>query len=213
MSQRTSEMTLTKVVTVEIPVEDAFRLYTEGIATWWPHATHSVAAENVEEVVFEAREGGRIYERAKSGEEHLWGTVVAVLPQPNHAHLAPRAGWGQRAGSRDHLPAGRIGHAAQARATRWKDWRAGGGHARERRHRLGLRPRQVRRAGQCLRAPPRSSSASSSRWTRPWRRHFGSSTAGGQLVAVCGRPDGSTLDRDGRAAYLKHRDNLLALFG
>jgi uncharacterized protein YndB with AHSA1/START domain len=86
MSQRTSEMILTKVVTVEIPVEDAFRLYTEGIATWWPHATHSVAAESVEEVVFEAREGGRIYERAKSGEEHLWGTVVACDPPSRIVH-------------------------------------------------------------------------------------------------------------------------------
>jgi integrase len=31
-----------------------------------------------------------------------------------------------------------------------------------------------------------------------WRRHFGSSTAGGQLVAVCGRSDGSTLFFPGR---------------
>lgn len=86
MSQQTSEMVLTKTVTVSVPVEEAFRLYTEGIASWWPYATHSVEKENVETVVFEDGEGGRIYERAKGGEEHVWGTVLAWDPPSRILH-------------------------------------------------------------------------------------------------------------------------------
>jgi len=86
MSQQTSEMILTKAVTVELPVEEAFRLYTEGLATWWPYSTHSVEEENLETVVFENGEGGRIYERAKSGEEHVWGTVLAWDPPNRIVH-------------------------------------------------------------------------------------------------------------------------------
>jgi uncharacterized protein YndB with AHSA1/START domain len=86
MSQQTSEMILTKAVTVALPVEEAFRLYTEGIATWWPYATHSVEEENVVTVVFEAKDGGRIYERAKSGAKHVWGTVLAWDPPRRVVH-------------------------------------------------------------------------------------------------------------------------------
>jgi uncharacterized protein YndB with AHSA1/START domain len=86
MSQQTSEMVLRKTVTVALPVEGAFRLYTDGIASWWPYATHSVERQNVETVVFEAREGGRIFERAKSGEEHVWGTVLTWEPPSRIVH-------------------------------------------------------------------------------------------------------------------------------
>jgi uncharacterized protein YndB with AHSA1/START domain len=86
MSQQTSEMVLTKVVAVPLPVEEAFRLYTEGIATWWPYSTHSVEEENVETVVFEAEDGGRIYERARGGEEHVWGTVLTWDPPSRIVH-------------------------------------------------------------------------------------------------------------------------------
>jgi hypothetical protein len=75
-SQQVSEMVLRKTVTVELAVEEAFRLYTEGIATWWPLGTHSVAQEDAAAVVFEPGKGGRLYERTKSGEEHVWGTVL-----------------------------------------------------------------------------------------------------------------------------------------
>ncbi len=50
---------------VDRPAEDAFRLFTEGIATWWPLQEHAVGAgeENyAASVVFEPRDGRRIYE-------------------------------------------------------------------------------------------------------------------------------------------------------
>jgi uncharacterized protein YndB with AHSA1/START domain len=84
--QQTSEMVLTKSITVALAVEDAFRLYTEGIATWWPISTHSVEREDAETVIFEPGEGGRIYERTKSGGEHLWGTVLTWDPPNRIVH-------------------------------------------------------------------------------------------------------------------------------
>jgi uncharacterized protein YndB with AHSA1/START domain len=84
--QETTEMVLTKTITVDLPVEDAFRLYTEGMATWWPFETHSIGAHEVETVVFEPRDGGRIYERTKDGEERDWGSVVVWEPPRRLAH-------------------------------------------------------------------------------------------------------------------------------
>ncbi len=50
-----------KSVTVNLSVEDAFRLFTEGIHTWWPLASHSIGEEDAESCVLEEKEGGRVY--------------------------------------------------------------------------------------------------------------------------------------------------------
>jgi uncharacterized protein YndB with AHSA1/START domain len=80
MSQQTSETAIRKTVTVSRPVEEAFRIFTEDLAEWWPYVTHSVEQENVDTVIFECRPGGRFYERAKDGTEHTWGTVLKWDP-------------------------------------------------------------------------------------------------------------------------------------
>jgi uncharacterized protein YndB with AHSA1/START domain len=86
MSQQTSDTAIRKSVTIDRSVEDAFRLYTEQLATWWPLSTHSVEKENVETVIFEAHEGGRFYERAKNGDEHAWGTILVWDPPRRIVH-------------------------------------------------------------------------------------------------------------------------------
>ena len=80
MSQRTSERVVEKSVAVAVPVERAFEVFTAEIATWWPLRTHAVDTDNSETVVMEGRVGGRLYERAPSGEEHVWGTLTAWEP-------------------------------------------------------------------------------------------------------------------------------------
>jgi len=80
MSEHATEHVITKSVMVARSPEDAFRLFTEGIATWWPLRTHSVAREHAETAVVEGFVGGRIYERTVDGEEILWGTIVAWQP-------------------------------------------------------------------------------------------------------------------------------------
>jgi uncharacterized protein YndB with AHSA1/START domain len=73
-----------RAVTVDRPVEEAFRVFTDEITSWWPLESHSLAAgkEGVtaESVVLETREGGRFYERASDGSEGYWGTIVAWEP-------------------------------------------------------------------------------------------------------------------------------------
>ena len=69
-----------KSVTVKRAPADAFRLWTEGIASWWPVATHSVFQAEVESCFFEGGVGGRIYEKSKEGKESLWGTVTVWDP-------------------------------------------------------------------------------------------------------------------------------------
>ena len=82
MTQETSERVVEKSVTVSVPVERAFEVFTAQIGTWWPLRTHAVDTERSETVIMEGRVGGRLYERTPSGEEHVWGTLVAWEP-PN----------------------------------------------------------------------------------------------------------------------------------
>lgn len=78
--QETSERVVEKSVTVAVPVERAFRVFTEEIASWWPLRTHAVDTDRSDVVVMESHVDGRLYERTPEGEEHLWGTVVSWEP-------------------------------------------------------------------------------------------------------------------------------------
>ena len=40
-------------VHIDCPIEDAFRLFTEGFAEWWPLSSHSVAGEESESCTIE----------------------------------------------------------------------------------------------------------------------------------------------------------------
>jgi uncharacterized protein YndB with AHSA1/START domain len=81
MSTQATEV-VRRSVTVSRTTEDAFRLFTEGIATWWPLESHSIGKDGVdpETVVLEGRTGGRMYERMADGDEAHWGTILAWEP-------------------------------------------------------------------------------------------------------------------------------------
>lgn len=72
-----------KSVRVNCPIEDAFELFTEGFADWWPLAFYSISGEEAENCALEPWAGGRIFERTRSGEEREWGSVLAWDP-PTH---------------------------------------------------------------------------------------------------------------------------------
>lgn len=76
-------------VWVDCPVEDAFRLFTEAFAQWWPLALYSKTGDEAETCVLEPWIGGRVFERTRSGEEHNWGSVVEWDP-PKHLRFT----WG-----------------------------------------------------------------------------------------------------------------------
>ena len=71
-------------ITVSRTTADAFRLFTSEMGTWWPLDTHGRAEEfdgaKTERLVFEEREGGRVYEVLTNGAEADWGVVAAWNP-------------------------------------------------------------------------------------------------------------------------------------
>lgn len=69
-----------KSITVPWKPAVAFRRFTEGIAQWWPLTSHGVSGSAEAGVTFEGRVGGRVYETAPDGTEHLWGTVTEWDP-------------------------------------------------------------------------------------------------------------------------------------
>ena len=80
MTAETATLAVRKVVRVELPLERAFELFTARVGSWWPTPTHSIHQADVAEIVWEAREGGRLYEVSTSGEEGDWADVVAWEP-------------------------------------------------------------------------------------------------------------------------------------
>lgn len=69
-----------KQLKVGLTVEEAFRLFTEGIGNWWPLHTHSVGLDQAKTCYFEGRVGGRIMEVMTDGTESEWGKVLAWKP-------------------------------------------------------------------------------------------------------------------------------------
>jgi uncharacterized protein YndB with AHSA1/START domain len=69
-----------KQLKVSLPVEKAFELFTSGIGTWWPMATHSVGEGQAETCFFEGWVGGRIVEVLKDGSQSEWGKVLSWEP-------------------------------------------------------------------------------------------------------------------------------------
>lgn len=79
MSTASTIPAINGTVTVAAPIEKAFRIFTESIATWWPPAYHIGEAE-MAEAVMEPRVGGRWYERGVDGSECDWGQVLVWEP-------------------------------------------------------------------------------------------------------------------------------------
>jgi len=65
--------------TVGLPVERAFRFFTESFTTWWP-AEYHIGQADLAEAVMESGVGGRWYERGVDGSECDWGRVVTWEP-------------------------------------------------------------------------------------------------------------------------------------
>ncbi|KAA3645481.1 MAG: hypothetical protein DWQ07_13520 [Chloroflexi bacterium] len=69
-----------KTITVPLELSEAFKLFTDGIGTWWPLHRHSVDGENSSDCQIEGFVGGRFYEIMKDGSQAEWGKVMAWLP-------------------------------------------------------------------------------------------------------------------------------------
>ena len=77
MSAQTTAPPVLRTVTVAVDAERAFEVFTRRIGDWWPLQRYSCFEEDATGVVFE---GERIVERSKSGEEAVWGEILAWEP-------------------------------------------------------------------------------------------------------------------------------------
>jgi uncharacterized protein YndB with AHSA1/START domain len=74
------DLTVRKSVVVSPSPEQAFELFTERKTDWWPYESHAASGEKPDEVVYEKRVGGRVYDRLSGGRENQWATVLAWEP-------------------------------------------------------------------------------------------------------------------------------------
>jgi uncharacterized protein YndB with AHSA1/START domain len=63
---------------VGVPAAQAFDVWTQRCATWWPRS-HTISGDPAA-ILFEPRPGGHIVERARDGQRHLWGEILDWEP-------------------------------------------------------------------------------------------------------------------------------------
>ena len=81
-----TDTTYTATITVEAPIDRAFKVFTEGFDTWWPR-THHIGTPDMAEAILEQRVDGRWYERGVDDSECDRGRVLAWDP-PNHVAVS-----------------------------------------------------------------------------------------------------------------------------
>jgi uncharacterized protein YndB with AHSA1/START domain len=79
MTTQVQETSVTTQTVVDAPIDHAFRVFTEGIGSWWDPDHHILEAE-LAEMVFEPRVGGHIIDRGTDGSECRWARVLAYEP-------------------------------------------------------------------------------------------------------------------------------------
>jgi uncharacterized protein YndB with AHSA1/START domain len=74
-----TEASVRTEITVDAPIEHAFRVFTEDIGSWW-HPEHHILQGELAEMVFEPFVGGHIIDRANDGTECRWARVLGYDP-------------------------------------------------------------------------------------------------------------------------------------
>jgi uncharacterized protein YndB with AHSA1/START domain len=79
MNTQIADTSVQSSIVVDAPIERAFSVFTEGIATWWPPEHHILQVE-LADTVFEPRQGGHVYDRGVDGSECRWARVLVYEP-------------------------------------------------------------------------------------------------------------------------------------
>ena len=87
MVHGTTDLAVRKTVTVSVPRQRAFDVFTAGMSDWWIRESHHIGKAVPEAVIVEPHEGGRWFERAPDGTECDWGRVLEWEP-PARVRLA-----------------------------------------------------------------------------------------------------------------------------
>lgn len=79
MTVATAHTSVRTEILVEVPLDRAFRVFTERFDRIKPRE-HNMLGVDIAESVFEPRAGGRVYDRGVDGRECQWGRVLAYEP-------------------------------------------------------------------------------------------------------------------------------------
>jgi uncharacterized protein YndB with AHSA1/START domain len=79
MTHQAEQTSIKTDVVVEAPLDRAFRVFTEQFDKIKPRE-HNMLGVDIAESVFEARPGGRVYDRGVDGSECHWARVLAYEP-------------------------------------------------------------------------------------------------------------------------------------
>jgi len=74
-----STIPVRKNIRVRANAARAFRVFTEGIDTWWPK-THHIGKSPMTKAVLEGRVGGRCYSDQQDGTQCDWGQILVWEP-------------------------------------------------------------------------------------------------------------------------------------
>jgi uncharacterized protein YndB with AHSA1/START domain len=75
----TTDATVTKALVVNVPIDEAFRVFTERFGDFKPRE-HNLLSSPIAETVFESKVGGHIYDRAEDGSECHWARILVFEP-------------------------------------------------------------------------------------------------------------------------------------
>jgi uncharacterized protein YndB with AHSA1/START domain len=79
MSQQSVSTTVRHSVVVQVPIEKAFKVFTEDFGRFKP-PEHNLLGAEIAETVFEPRVGGYLYDRGVDGSECRWARILAYEP-------------------------------------------------------------------------------------------------------------------------------------
>ena len=79
MSSASTIPAIRGTITVGVPVDQAFRVFTDAFGSWWPPEYH-IGQADMAAAILEPRAGGRWYEQGVDGSECDWGRVLAFQP-------------------------------------------------------------------------------------------------------------------------------------
>jgi uncharacterized protein YndB with AHSA1/START domain len=79
MSEQSAATTVRHSVVVDVPIEKAFKVFTEDFGRFKP-PEHNLLGAEVAETVFEPRVGGHLYDRGVDGSECRWARILAYEP-------------------------------------------------------------------------------------------------------------------------------------
>jgi len=79
MTLSLTDVPVRKIIIVNVPIEDAFEIFTEEIDTWWPR-THHIGKSPMRRIIVEGFAGGRCYTEQDDGTECDWARVLEWQP-------------------------------------------------------------------------------------------------------------------------------------